>query len=532
MSSKIFKVTILLSVFLLLAVPAAAARKGGDAESSAPPVAWQQIGSSGLAWEPVQEFESVFLRVTGSQGLVFEGEFPAGAPIFFDLSDQEGYSLSDGTYHFELTGTPYLSNEMRSRFQAARDAGQVVDVPKSGFVQDGAFTIVAGSVVDPDLPEPPAFKDSPGIQTRDGISAKDVVVNDDKIIIGSLCVGFDCVNGEAFGFDTIRLKENNLRIHFQDTSTSASFPTRDYRWVANDSSNGGASYMALEDTDLGRQTFRVFSGAPANALTVDASGDVGLGTANAVTELHIIDGDTPTLRLEQDGSSGFTPQTWDLAGNETNFFVRDVTNGSRLPFRVRPNAPTSSIDVAGDGDVGIGTASPTARLNVVGGNVHVLGANNTIAQLEVISQGTTQNAQLFLRSTGDDWFFAAAPGGTFTMSRVGTGVSEVSVSPAGSMTIQGDYFSTTCSAMPCAPDYVFEPDYDLMPIGELGDYVRREKHLPNIPSASELVGPINLSKMQMKLLEKIEELTLYTLAQQETIDELRARLETLEKDQN
>jgi len=52
----------------------------------------------------------------------------------------------------------------------------------------------------------------------------DIVHNDDVIIIGSLCVGFDCVNGESFGFDTFRLKENNLRIKFDDTSTAASFP--------------------------------------------------------------------------------------------------------------------------------------------------------------------------------------------------------------------------------------------------------------------------------------------------------------------
>jgi hypothetical protein len=45
--------------------------------------------------------------------------------------------------------------------------------------------------------------------------------------------------------------------------------------------------------------------------------------------------------------------------------VRDVTSGSRLPFRIRPGAPTSSIDIAADGDVGIGTASPDTRLSVL-----------------------------------------------------------------------------------------------------------------------------------------------------------------------
>src|SRR6185295_8366290 len=60
-------------------------------------------------------------------------------------------------------------------------------------------------------------------------------------------------------------------------------------------------------------------------------------------------------------AGGFTAQTWDVAGNEANFFVRDVTGGSRLPFRIRPGAPTSSVDISADGDVGIGTASPNAN---------------------------------------------------------------------------------------------------------------------------------------------------------------------------
>ncbi len=192
----------------------------------------------------------------------------------------------------------------------------------------------------------------------------DQVFNDDVIITFSACIGNDCANGESFGFDTMRVKENNLRIHFDDTSTSASFPKNDWRIVANDSANGGDNYLAFEDSTAGRQVFRVDAGAPANALRVDSAGDVGIGVSNPVVDLHVKSGNSPTLRLEQDGSSGFTAQTWDLAGNEANFFVRDVTNGSQLPFKIKPGADTGSLFIAADGDVGMGTENPDAHLHV------------------------------------------------------------------------------------------------------------------------------------------------------------------------
>ena len=104
--------------------------------------------------------------------------------------------------------------------------------------------------------------------------------------------------------------------------------------------------------------FEVDAGAPANSLRVSSTGRVGIRTGTPVLDLHITTSDTPAHRLEQTNAGGFTAQTWDIAGNEANFFVRDVTGGSRLPFRIRPGAPTSSIDINASGNVGIGTASP------------------------------------------------------------------------------------------------------------------------------------------------------------------------------
>ncbi len=188
----------------------------------------------------------------------------------------------------------------------------------------------------------------------------DQVILDDLIVDGSACIGFDCVNGEVFGFDTIRLKENNLRIKAQDTSATASFPSNDWQITFNDSSNGGANKFSIDDIDGGRTPFTIEAGAPSHSLYVDDGGRIGLGTSTPVTDIHVKSGNTPTLRLEQDGTSGFTPQTWDVAGNEANFFIRDATNGSTLPFRIFPGAPSNALTIeASTGDVGIGTTSPT-----------------------------------------------------------------------------------------------------------------------------------------------------------------------------
>ena len=176
------------------------------------------------------------------------------------------------------------------------------------------------------------------------VTAADQVIPDDLIVQGSECVGLDCVNNENFGFDTIRLKENNLRINVTDTSTQAGFPTNDWELTFNDSASGGSSKFSVTDITGGKVPMTITAGASTNSIFVDSTGRVGFRTSTPVLDLHVNTSNTPALRLEQNNTGGFTAQTWDVAGNEANFFVRDVTSGSRLPFRIRPGAPTSSID--------------------------------------------------------------------------------------------------------------------------------------------------------------------------------------------
>ncbi len=89
-------------------------------------------------------------------------------------------------------------------------------------------------------------------------------------------------------------------------------------------------------------------------------------------------------------------------------------------------------------------------------------------------------------------------------------------------------------------DFVFEEDYDLMPLAELETFIRRHKHLPEIQPASEMATTgVELGVLNSKLLQKTEELTLYILQQQKEIEilksenklllELESRIQNLEK---
>jgi hypothetical protein len=191
-------------------------------------------------------------------------------------------------------------------------------------------------------------------------------------------VGNDCYSGLAFGFDTIVLMENNLRIYFDDTSNTSSFPNNDWRIVCNDTTDGGGAYFALQDVSGGLTPFTIEAGAKTNSLYVDDDGQVGIGTSGPVFELHIKEGDTPTVRLHQSTAYGWPEQIWDMGGNETSFFIRDGTHAARLPFRIEPETPTSTLCLKSDGSVGIGTWSPDYILEVetTGENAEIV-ANRT-----------------------------------------------------------------------------------------------------------------------------------------------------------
>lgn len=75
-------------------------------------------------------------------------------------------------------------------------------------------------------------------------------------------------------------------------------------------------------------------------------------------------------------------------------------------------------------------------------------------------------------------------------------------------------------------DYVFDDRYTLPSLWELEQFIQKNKHLPRVPSAGEMVqNGLDVASMDATLLAKIEELTLYIIQQQKQIDELRQKLD-------
>ncbi len=388
----------------------------------------------------VSEAANVSVTVTGPEGFALSRVFGQGEAPALQLAEGRGH-LADGLYLYDVRVAPAVSR------QRGTDDGAEAGLPGAAAVS-GSFTVRGGAV---ERPSGRVETAASGATGRGPNQPDDFFINDDLVVVGSTCSGFDCINNEVFGLENLLLKQNNNRIRADDTSASAGFPANDWQIRFNDDASGGLNRFAVEDLTAARIPMTILAGAPNNSIFVDASGRLGVRTGAPAQTIHALTGDTPGLRLEQDGSSGFSPQTWDVSGNESNFFIRDVTGGNTLPFRLRPGAPSSSVDILGtSGNVGMGTGSASSSLHVF--------RNNGTAQLKVEEASATLQSRNLLRiinngastfrfdntNTGSAWGFGSrqlqgdffignTPGQTFAML----------LTSAGNMTITGTYASSS-----------------------------------------------------------------------------------------
>ena len=273
-----------------------------------------------VEWQPATDAASV-LSVQRPDGEVVTETFAAGRNPMLRLD-----GLADGLYSYEL------------RFAGA---------DSEPLVQSGSFTISNGAVVSPNAVE------------RHLRIAPDTFFSDFVSAAGGLCGGADCTSTESMGTATIKAKANNTRLKFEDTSTSPGFPTTDWQLSANDTFSGGANKFFVEDLTAATVPLLIEGATPTNALYLDSTGRIGMGTSTPGGNLTISVPLSATIRMEQNASPF---QTWDVVANNNNFYVRDVNHESN-PFIIKSNAAYNSLVIDTAGKIGLGVASPLYQID-------------------------------------------------------------------------------------------------------------------------------------------------------------------------
>lgn len=164
------------------------------------------------------------------------------------------------------------------------------------------------------------------------------VVNDDLIVIGRACVGIDCIATGEGGLDIIKMKHNNTKLLFDDTSTTAGFPATDWRLTANDSTSGGVNRFSIEDVTAATVPFTIRGAAPSNSLFVSNLGRVGVGTSSPDARLDVEAASTVDMRLTATGAS-----TWRVINDSAGFAVELVGSG----FRAVQVDAAGNMEIAG-----------------------------------------------------------------------------------------------------------------------------------------------------------------------------------------
>ncbi len=293
------------------------------------------------------------------------------------------------------------------------------------------------------------------------------------------------------------------------------------------------------------------SSLSAQINTYPSAGNTGLGTAIPTAKLDAyLSANLPI----QSGIRLTSPLSFsDASTIQSLFHLRRAGRNKGeyfSQFVVRPN-----------GNVGVGINWNDPILN----NKRMVITDNNPNAVDLNVRGFAlldgQNASLLFGATGGEplgqWGieyneYAAVKGlnfwkpdgsnnfGNYYMFLTDTGKVSIGLDPNAAGTYSGNFklyvadgimtekVKVTLRSSSDWSDYVFEDDYNLLSLEEVEAHIEKNGHLPNVPSAEEVAKEgIDVAKMDAKLLEKIEELTLYVIEQQKQIKKLTQQIEKL-----
>ncbi len=303
-----------------------------------------------------------------------------------------------------------------------------------------------------------------------------------------------------------------------------------------------------------------------NTTTTD---NVGIGTTSPEAKLKVVRGGTiggiwnpnnSFFTLSDGGVQSLIMDSNEIYGSSTLHI--GSYSGDLVRFRtvLDSGAAIDRMIIKNNGYVGMGTLSPSAQLHVSsatsGDAILLLEAdtdNNNESdnpeinfsqdgglvnyfigiegQANTKSSGTHHNAFIVGSEQNRDIQFVTNDQVEMTIKSTGVGIG--TITPDAKLTVKGDIHTQEVKVDlngAVAPDYVFEADYDLQSLEQVQNYIQQYGHLPNIPSAQEMEeNGLLLKEMNLKLLEKVEELTLYIIEQEKRIQRQEIRMRKIEQ---
>jgi hypothetical protein len=287
-------------------------------------------------------------------------------------------------------------------------------------------------------------------------------------------------------------------------------------------------------------------------MRITSNGNLGIGTTTPNSKLVIAEGiDALSMHAGIVNCLGFNRNALDgtifnSAKSAWQFSARD----DMFTLEGYNGPPNSLFTVLKNGNVGIGTTSPNYKLSIMGNSgVHIVSSflggvvsgsykYTGLTFGDSVGAGYSSNigymthqtdkslSGLYLTNYGDNEISSSL------FIKRGGNIGIGTTNPTSKLTVAGNISSREVKVtVDAGADFVFENDYNLPSLTSLDTYIKENKHLPEIASAKEMQeNGINLSEMNIKLLQKIEELTLYTIAQEEKNNIQSQKIEALEKE--